>query len=71
MEKAYFKEQEQRWCRRIIQKNDYTVDLEWAVKTGPIKLVVFKGGKHLEDKFFPHYVEGMNEAFSYAKFLIS
>ena len=61
---------ERRWCRRIIShkgKKGSTVDLEWAVATGPIKLVVYLDGKHVEDKFFPHSVEAMHEAFAYAK----
>lgn len=62
-----FKGRERRWCRRIIThkgKTGPTVDLEWAVDTGPIKICVYRDGKHLEDKFFPHSVEGMNAAFA-------
>ncbi len=67
-----FKEQERRWCRRILQKKEnYTVDLEWAVKTGPIKLVIYNEGKHVEDKFFAHSAEGMDNAFAYVKSLIT
>lgn len=67
-----FDKQERRVCRRIVKREDYdqpgfTVDLEWGADTGPIKLVIFKDGKHIEDKFFEHSVEGMNQAFSYAK----
>jgi len=69
-----FKEQETRWCRRIIKKDEkqpYTVDLNWAVKTGPIKLTIFKDGKASEEKFFPHTAEAMEEAFTYAKKLLA
>jgi hypothetical protein len=69
-----FKEKESRWCRRIVKKDDnqpYTIDLEWAVKTGPIKLVIFKDGKKYEDKFFGHSAEEMENAFIYAHDLIS
>lgn len=62
--------QERRFCRRIIQSKSpkVTVDLEWAAKTGPIKLVIYKDGKHVEDKFFDeHSVGSMNAAFAYAK----
>jgi hypothetical protein len=72
-----FKETERRWCRRIMQrKRDAkgrlksegpTIDLEWAVKTGPIKLQIFRDGKHIEDKFFSHSVESMHAAFAYAR----
>ena len=67
-----FKEHETRWCRRINESRSkgWTIDLEWAVKTGPIKLVIYKGGKSYEDKFFPHSVDGMHEAFNYAKGLL-
>lgn len=68
-----FKEHETRWCRRINEgkSKGYTIDLEWAVKTGPIKLVIFKDGKHVEDKFFDHSTDGMNQAFDLALKLIS
>lgn len=65
-----FKGYERRWCRRIIThkgKLGTTVDLEWAVESGPIKLVVFRDGEHVEDKFFAHSETGMREAFAYAK----
>ena len=62
-----FKEREARWCRRIIKGDALTIDLEWAVKTGPIKLELYRAGKHVEDKFFPHSTEGMHAAFAYAK----
>lgn len=63
-----FKERECRWCRRILdgRSKGYTIDLEWAVKTGPIKLEIYKNGKSLDPKFFPHSVEGMNAAFDHA-----
>lgn len=76
-----FKERERRWCRRIVGakrdakgqviKGEWTIDLEWATKTGPIKLVIYQGGKaSSEGKFFEHSVDGMRSAFSYAKGLI-
>lgn len=71
-----WKGNERRWCRRIMYESKktrkgWTVDLEWAVETGPIKLVIFKDGNTHEDKFFEHSVVGMNEAFAYAKGLQS
>lgn len=65
-----WKGDESRWCRRIIThkgRKGATVDLEWAVKTGPVKLVMFKDGEHVEDRFFEHSAEGMKDAFSAAK----
>ena len=59
---------ESRWCRRLLYgKNSkgYTVDLDWGMVAGPVKLTIFKDGKTLENKFFPHSVEGMREAFAY------
>jgi hypothetical protein len=63
----FFEGKEQRMCHRIIQGGNYTVDLEWAMVSGPIKLVIYKDGSHFEDKFFGHSVGGMHEAFEYAK----
>lgn len=61
-----FKGNESRMCRRLL-RGKATIDLEWAVVTGPIKLVIFKGGNHVEDKFFEHSIYGMKNAFTYAK----
>jgi len=69
-----FKEHETRWCKRIHGRHGHskgwTIDLDWAVKTGPVKITLFKDGKSHSTKFFPHSVEGMNEAFDYAKALL-
>jgi len=67
-----FQGRERRFCRRIIKHKGtegLTIDLEWAVETGPIKLVVYRDGKHVEDKFFAHATSAMEEAFAYAKSL--
>jgi len=65
---------ERRMCRRIIdrgrEKNGYTIDLEWAVDTGPVKLSIYKDGNTDHDKFFEHSVAGMNQAFDYAEKLL-
>jgi hypothetical protein len=65
---------ERRWCRRILHEGQktgkgYTVDLEWGVEAGPIKLVIYKDGKTLGNKWFEHSVSAMCEAFAYAKSL--
>jgi len=67
-----FDVEERRWCRRIIKNTKgYTVDLDWGIKTGPVKLTIFKNGNHLEDKFWmEHSVQSINDAFEYAKELI-
>jgi hypothetical protein len=65
-----WKGKERRWCRRIIThkaKTGPTVDLEWAVDTGPIKIVLYRDGKSDGHKFFEHSVEGMKSAFAAAK----
>lgn len=65
----WFTPLETRLCRRILnRKYTYTVDLEWGCITGPVKLVIYKNGKHLEDKFFmEHSVTSINAAFEYTK----
>jgi hypothetical protein len=66
----HFKVEEQRWCRRVRThkcKTGITVDLEWGMSTGPIKVVIWKDGNHLEDKWFEHSVVGMHEAFKASK----
>jgi hypothetical protein len=48
-----------------------TFDLEWGVDTGPVKLVIYKDGKHVEDKFWmEHSVASIEAAFAYAKGLL-
>lgn len=68
-----FDKQEGRWCQRIIKKgsSEYTVDLEWAMETGPIKLIVYKGGESFETLWFEHSVEGMQKAYAHACGLVS
>lgn len=64
---------ERRICCRILNRvpkdpnKRFTVVLEWATDTGPIKVEVYKDGNSHETKFFPHSVEAMREAFAYAK----
>lgn len=66
-----FKGKEKRMCRRIHRDGKHTFDLEWAVDTGPVKLQVFREGKHLEDKFFmAHSTDSILQAFTYAKALL-
>lgn len=62
-----FSGQETRWCRRIVSAESQAVDLEWAVRTGPIKLVIYSQGKDTRSVFFSHTAEGMAEAFAYAR----
>jgi len=65
---------ERRMCRRIIQANKLfkklTVDLEFGIDKGPIKLVIFKDGKLDESVFFDHSVDDMNKAFNYVEKLL-
>ena len=74
------KYEETRWCRRIYspERKDkydspkgYTIDFEWAAKTGPVKLIIYKDGKTHDTKFWMgHSVESIRAAFAYAKALI-
>ncbi len=67
---AGFTLDERRYCRRIVThrgENGPTVDLEWAVDTGPIKLVLYRDGKSDGHKFFEHSVAGMEQAFARAR----
>ncbi len=61
---------ETRWCRRIHASSRYTIDLDWAIETGPVKLTLYLDHKSAGEKFFPHSVEGMREAFEHAKALV-
>lgn len=63
----HFKIRERRFCRRIIPKGEIIIDLEWGMSTGPIKLIFYKGGKHVEDKWFDHSKDGMIQAFKAIK----
>ena len=68
-----FDKKERRWCRRILKSADdqpYTVDLGWAVETGPIKLTIYKDGNSHDEKYFSHSAEAMNEAFDYTLSLL-
>ena len=68
-----FKKREPRHCHRILAKktSKYTVDLEWATETGPIKLIIYKDGKTFETLWFEHSVEGMEKAYAHARGLVS
>lgn len=65
-----FTKVETRWCRQIVKETeenkDLSIDLEWAVKTGPIKLCIRHNDKSY-NKFFEHSAEAMQEAFDYAE----
>lgn len=63
----HFNADERRFCRRVVNKNKLTIDLEWGMTTGPIKVVVYKKGKHFKDAWFEHSVVGMEEAFEEIK----
>lgn len=68
-----FKGRESRYIRRIHHSRDkkYTIDFELAVKTGPVKLIIFKAGNRYETKFFmEHSVESVKQAFAYAENLL-
>lgn len=69
-----FKPKERRVTRRIVTRrgpSGHTIDLEWGVETGPVKLVIYKDGDRTEDRFFEHSVAGMRDALAYARALVS
>lgn len=54
--------------RRVVKRAGLTIDFEWAIKTGPVKLDIFRNGALSETKFFmDHSVESIKAAFDYAK----
>jgi len=70
-----WKGQERRVCHRMLEQTrkggkGYTLDLDIAHLTGPVKLQVFKDGKTAEAKFFEHSVAGVEAAFAYARGLL-
>lgn len=56
---------ESKFCRRVVtrDKSPYTIELEWGMATGPIKLEIYKDRKIHDSEFFEHSVEGMKIAF--------
>lgn len=58
---------EMRWCRSIHKAEGLSIDLEWAITTGPIKLTLYPGGTTTTTEFFPHTTDGMREAFARAQ----
>jgi hypothetical protein len=66
----HFSVKERKCWRRIVThkgKTGATVDLEWAVETGPIKVVLYRDGNSDGHKFFEHSVDGMEQAFAFAR----
>lgn len=60
---------ERRMCRRLLsgRSDKLAIDLEWAAKTGPIKLQIFRDGNRSETRWFDHSTQGMHAAFAAAK----
>ena len=61
-----FKGKERRMCKRIHKGEGKTIDLEWGVDTGPVKLIVYKDGKTSSTEFFEHSTDGMGKALAQA-----
>lgn len=69
-----FDKKEQRFCSRIHEKISgckLSIDLEWAMDTGPVKLVIWVDGKLSEEVFFEHSVDGIRQAFEKAEKVIT
>lgn len=66
-----FTGEEKRYCKRIASKTPtqpYTIDFEWGVLTGPIKLNLYKDGNtHSTKVFLEHSVDSIRSALKYAK----
>jgi len=64
------KYEDSRMCRRIQAVGAIKLDLEFGFQTAPIKLIVYRKGKDMEDLWFPRTIDGMKEAFKVAKELL-
>lgn len=58
---------EGRWCRRIVRSELCTIDIEWAMKTGPVKVIVYRCDVREERFFDEHAADSIRAAFAYAK----
>lgn len=61
-----------RICRRVasnkmVDGHKITIDIEWGMKTAPIKVDVYVDDSKSTNYWFPHSVEGMTEAYDFAK----
>jgi len=71
---------ETRWCHTIYKAPvkdkystsvGYTLEIEWGIDNGPVRLDIYKNGKSCTPKFWmDHSVESIQAAFAYAKELI-
>lgn len=60
-----------RWRYIIHNTKNGRIELEWAIKSGPIKVNQTKDGKCLDPVFFKeHSVESMQTAFDYIRKII-
>lgn len=72
-----FTEEDQRIGRRLytgrkMRTSDdrVTADLEWGRNKAPVKLILYKNGASWETRWFPHSVEGIEQAFFEAARLV-
>lgn len=62
---------ERRMTRRIHKVKPFTFDLEWGAETGPVKLVVYRDGKHVANEAWPeHSAASIHAAFAHARALM-
>lgn len=57
---------EKRICRRIMKEGPIKIKLEWAVSTGPVKLIVQRDNEKEVATFFEHSVTGIDQAYDLA-----
>lgn len=65
---------EKRMCKRVVCTKTLTVDVEWGVDVGPIKVISYSGLSKsvLTNKFFmEHSINSMEQAFEYVNSLIN
>jgi hypothetical protein len=65
--------EERRICRSIVNEHsgNYSIRLEFAHLTGPIRMAVYMKGSGVDSKWFEHSIDGMEKAFEYAKGVVS
>ncbi len=67
-----FEVNERRMTRRIQKGRPFTLDLEWGAETGPVKLVVYRDGKHVANEVWAdHSAASIHAAFVHARALMA
>lgn len=63
---------ESRWGLQVYKDDNCSIEIEWAIKTGPVKLTFNKKGeKSIELFWYEHTSNSIKNAFHHAKYLLS